>query len=150
MRHRVAAKCLSIALLVGVPLLPGCDSDEPEEASIDFVQPDAAASVSDRQTASVIGVDAFMRAGSEEEQPMVIEGVVSAVSSDENMMALIDRLEYEQCSSLSCAKLTLPVRWVGPMPRLGQTVHATGRVADEDSGKVFVAQTLNAVEVEAR
>ena len=91
-----------------------------------------------------------MRAGGEEEQPMVIEGVVSSVAGNEKMLTLIDRREYEQCNSLGCAKLTLPVRWDGPMPQLGQTVHTTGRVANEESGKVFVAQALNAVEVEAR
>ena len=98
-------------------------------------------------TSPIVGVDAFMQSADLLEQPVTVEGVVSAVATDLKMVALIDREEAERCGTLSCASLTLPVRWTGRMPALGQAVRATGQVESRDDGaRVFMANGLTTLD----
>lgn len=156
-----------VLLLAGAASVVGCEQQELQSEAAATVSPAQASSAAGAADAdavatdpagaelappdsatSVLGVDAFMRSTPGLEQPVTVEGVVSAVAADSQTLALIDRTEFEQCNMLSCAKLTLPVRWAGEMPELGHTVRVIGRVEDRAGGKVFVGRALTAAQAE--
>ncbi len=71
-----------------------------------------------------------------------IEGVVAQVYPENQLLGLIDRKEYAECNSVTCAKLILPVSWTGNMPKLKEQLLIKG-VVGEDKGKMlFVAENL--------
>ncbi len=75
-----------------------------------------------------------------------VVGVVSRLYPDREMLALIDLEEFRECRVVTCAKLTLPVRWRGGMPEVASTVQVTGEVQKDGMRKVFVAHALERVE----
>ncbi len=76
--------------------------------------------------------------------PIQVRGVVSAVSPEQKMLALIDRKEVEACGVTTCATLFLPVLWEGPLPRVGEQILVKGEVRPTDAKKlVFVASALD-------
>lgn len=85
----------------------------------------------------VLGVEKFMREVDRYPGTVRVEGVVSAVAADEHALTLIDRAELERCEVVTCAPLSLPVRWNGPMPSMRDVVRIAGQVQDE-KGKLFL------------
>ena len=90
----------------------------------------------------VVGVDTLMREAERRRGPAIVEGVVSQVFPDRDLMGLIDAEEFRKCKVVSCASLTLPVRWEGPMPELASTVRVDGEVQKEGVRLLFVARAL--------
>lgn len=94
----------------------------------------------------VVGVEALMHEVHRYRGTLQIEGAVSAASAETHMLALIDTKELEQCGVTTCAPLSLPVRWTGTLPAVGQLVRIEGSVSESDGKLVFIAQTLDPVE----
>ncbi len=90
----------------------------------------------------VVGVDTLMREAERRAGPATVEGVVSQVFPDRDLVGLIDAEEFRKCKVVTCASLTLPVRWKGPVPELASTVRVDGEVRQEGVRLVFVARAL--------
>ncbi len=90
----------------------------------------------------LVGVDTLMREAERRPGTATVEGVVSQVFPDRDLVGLIDVEEFRKCRVVSCASLTLPVRWKGPMPELASTVRVDGEVQKEGVRLLFVARTL--------
>lgn len=95
----------------------------------------------------VLGVEEFMRTPDNHQGTVRVQGVVSEVKPEAHLVVLIDRAEWEACGSVSCAPLSLPVRWTGPLPRVEESVEVRGRVQEETGKLVFVAEVLQPASV---
>lgn len=93
-------------------------------------------------TNTPVGVDALMQGIDRYHGALRVEGVVSAVSVEENVLGLIDLSELEKCGRTTCARFTLPIRWAGAMPAVGDVVRVEGEVTKANGKLVFVARTL--------
>jgi len=87
-------------------------------------------------TGGTLGVDQLMKNANKYNGSIRVEGVVSAVSRADHMLSLIDKEEFKKCGVVTCATLTLPVRWAGSMPSVRDEVFVQGEVK-ENSGKLF-------------
>jgi len=102
------------------------------------------------ETGEVLGVEAFMRNVDDHRGTARVEGVVSAVAAADQALTLIDVAELERCGVVTCAPLSLPVRWSGPMPSVPDVVRLTGEVQDQHGKLVFLANTLEKVNLETQ
>lgn len=91
---------------------------------------------------NIVDVDVFMRSNHRLGQTASIQGVVARIDAPKQMLALIDKAEFEECSTTTCAKLYLPVRWKGTMPAEKDVVVARGEIATEGDKLVFVASAI--------
>ena len=108
------------------------------------VSPPKASTIGAEQAA--IGVDALMQnVDAYLEDMVLVEGVVSAVDADRQTLALIDIGEYWSFRVITCADLTLPVRWSGPMPLEREAVQVKGKIQDVKGKLVFVGQKLEKI-----
>ena len=98
------------------------------------------------KTNAVLGVENFMRNVERYRGDVRVEGVVSAVSATNQTLGLIDVREYQSCGLKGCA-LSLPVHWTGEMPTVGQAIRTDGEVQKTKGKLVFVAKTLEKVEL---
>ena len=74
---------------------------------------------------------------------VTVRGVVSAVAPDTRILSVIDVREFAECRVTTCARLTLPVRWSGTMPAVGDYARVSGEVQVEQDGKLaFVATSV--------
>ena len=96
-------------------------------------------------TNEIADVDAFMRTDQQPGRAASVEGVVARVDASTKMIALIDKGEYEKCSSTTCSALYLPVRWTGTMPKEEDTVVVQGEVTAEGTKLLFVAKAIRKV-----
>jgi len=94
----------------------------------------------------VVGVEQLMRDVDQYRGTLQVQGAVSAASAETQTLALIDTKELEQCGVTTCAPLSLPVRWTGTLPAVGQLVCIQGAVSESGGKLVFIAQTLKPVE----
>lgn len=109
--------------------------------------PIAASPVAETSHSDVtIGVEAFMQNVDNHRGRIRVEGVVSVISATNQTLGLIDLREFRTCGLEQCAELTLPVRWTGAMPAVGQAVRADGEVQEARGKLVFVAQNLEKTE----
>ncbi len=97
----------------------------------------------------VLGIDDFMKNVDRYRAKVSLEGVVSTVAPEQKAVSLIDAKEFQACGvttcAQSCAQLTLPVQWGGPVPSVGDLVRLEGQ-AQEIKGKLmFVADKLEKV-----
>ncbi len=93
----------------------------------------------------VLGVDAFMKNVDHYRGKVSLEGVVSTVAPEQKAVSLIDAKEFQACGVTTCAQLTLPVQWRGPVPSVGDLVRIEGQ-AQEIKGKLmFVADKMEKV-----
>jgi hypothetical protein len=93
----------------------------------------------------VSGVDEFMKNADRYRGKVGLEGVVSAIVLEQQAISLIDAKEFQACGVTTCAQLTLPVQWRGPMPAMGDLVRIEGQ-AQEIKGKLmFMADKLEKV-----
>jgi hypothetical protein len=99
---------------------------------------------------NVIDVDGFMRSNHRPGQAASVQGVVARVDAPKQMLALIDKAEFEECSMTTCATLYLPVRWEGTMPAEKDIVVARGEIATEGDKLVFVASAIENQSANAR
>jgi len=95
---------------------------------------------------ATVGVWQFMRQLDRYPGPVTVEGVVSRVFPNRQMLALIDVQELKKCKVVTCAKLTLPVRWNGSMPEVKSIVRVDGEIREEGKHLVFFAKALKKVE----
>ena len=109
-------------------------------------QPGDGAVVTADTAMPVIGVEALMHDVDRYRGTLQVEGAVSAASAETQTLALIDTKELERCGVTTCAPLSLPVRWTGTLPAVGQLVRIEGSVSESDGKLVFIAQTLDPVE----
>ena len=103
------------------------------------------ASLSRGQVPAVIGVEDLMQNVERHRGTIRVEGVVSAVVSDRQVLTLIDTRELRECGVTTCARLKLPVRWTGAMPRVGEIVRVDGEVQAQEGKRLFIAGKLEAV-----
>jgi len=99
------------------------------------------------KTNAALGVENFMKNMKRYRGEVRVEGVVSAVSATNQMLGLIDVREFQTCGLKECGGLTLPVRWMGAMPTVGQAVRTDGEVQKTKGKLVFVAKTVEKVEL---
>lgn len=102
------------------------------------------------KTNAALGVETFMKNVDRYRGEVRVEGVVSSVSATNQTLGLIDVREFQTCGLEKCAELTLPVRWTGVMPTVGQAFRANGEVQKERGKLVFVAKTLEKFELPAK
>lgn len=91
---------------------------------------------------NVMDVELFMHSNQRPGQVASVQGVVARVDAPKQMLALIDKAEFEECSTTTCAALYLPVRWQGTMPAEKDVVVAEGKIATEGDKLVFVATAI--------
>jgi hypothetical protein len=93
----------------------------------------------------VSGVDDFMKNVDRYRGKVSLEGVVSAVSPEQQAVSLIDAKEFQACRVTTCAQLTLPIQWRGPMPAVGALVRVEGQARKIKGKLMFVADKLEKV-----
>jgi len=93
----------------------------------------------------VLEIDEFMRQPEAHPGRVRVQGIVSAVQSEAQLVTLIDRSEFDECGVATCAPLSLPVRWTGAMPQVKEGVEVTGRVQEETGKLIFVADAMEPV-----
>ncbi len=91
---------------------------------------------------AILGVDNFMKNVDRYRGKVSLEGVVSAVAPDQQAISLIDSGEFQDCGVTTCAQLTLPVQWRGPMPAVRDLVRLEGQSREVNGKLVFVADKL--------
>jgi hypothetical protein len=94
---------------------------------------------------AVLGVDDFMKNVDRYGGKVSLEGVVSAVAPEQQAVSLIDAKEFQACGVTTCAKLTLPVQWRGPLPAVGDLVRVEGQAQEVKGKLMFVADKLKKV-----
>ena len=72
-----------------------------------------------------------------------VEGIVTAVVPDRQMVALVDIEQYKKCGVLMCPTyLVLPVMWSGTMPSLKDAVIVEGQVKESGGKLILEAKSL--------
>jgi hypothetical protein len=94
---------------------------------------------------TVLGVDDFMKNVDRYRGKVSLEGAVSAVAPEQRTISLIDSGEFQYCGVTTCAQLTLPVQWRGPLPAVGDRVSIEGQAQEVKGKLVFVADKLEKV-----
>jgi hypothetical protein len=90
----------------------------------------------------VLGVDDFIKNVDRYRGKVTLEGVVSALTPEQQAISLIDSGEFQTCGVTTCAQLTLPVQWRGPLPAVGDQVSVEGQAQEVKGKLMFVAHKL--------
>jgi hypothetical protein len=96
-------------------------------------------------TPAVLGIDDFMKNVDRYPGKVSLEGVVSAVAPEQQVISLIDVQEFQACNVTTCAQLTLPVQWRGPMPAVRDLVRVVGQAQKIKGKLIFGAEKLDKV-----
>jgi hypothetical protein len=107
-------------------------------------QPQAVEVVS-AQSGGVLGVVELMKNVDRYRGSVRLEGVVSAVAPEVQALSLIDAKEFQTCGVVTCAQLTLPVRWTGPMPSPQDIIRLEGEVQQVSGKLIFKARALKKI-----
>jgi hypothetical protein len=94
---------------------------------------------------AILGVDEFMKNVDRYRGKVSLEGVVSAVAPEQQAISLIDSGEFQACEVTTCAQLTLPVQWRGPMPDVRDLVRVEGQAQEMKGKLIFAADKLEKV-----
>jgi hypothetical protein len=94
---------------------------------------------------AILGVDEFMKNVDRYRGKVSLEGVVSAITPELQAISLIDAKEFQACEVTTCAQLTLPVQWPGPMPAVRDLVRVEGQAQEVKGKLIFVADKLEKV-----
>lgn len=94
---------------------------------------------------AILGVDEFMKNVDRYRGKVSVEGVVSEVVPEKQAFSLIDPKEFQACGVTTCAQLTLPVQWRGPMPSVHNLVRVEGQAQEVKGKLMFVADKLEKV-----
>jgi hypothetical protein len=100
------------------------------------------ASASELKADAFLGVDQLMRDVDRYRGIILVEGIVSTVSPEAEMLALIDSKEYAKCGVVTCSTLSLPVHWKGSMPAVSKSVRIKGEVKEQEGKLVLEAREL--------
>lgn len=126
------AKSLSIVLITAILLVFSIGQDlQAGEAAV--------------SPPKVLGVDDFMKNVDRYRGKVSLEGVVSTVAPEQKTVSLIDAKEFQACGVTTCAQLTLPVLWRGPVPSVGDLVRVEGQAREIKGKLMFVADRLEKV-----
>jgi hypothetical protein len=90
----------------------------------------------------VVGVRQFMKNPDKYSGKISVQGVVSRVFHQEKLVVLIDIEELRECKVVTCARLTLPVRWAGPMPEVKSIIKVNGILGKEGNRLVLLAKSI--------
>lgn len=101
----------------------------------------AATGVAPAASASLVGVEAFMRGVDGLPRVVLVAGVVRRVSS--GGFELVDAAGCSDCAT-GCQPLVLPVRWSGSPPGVGDAVQVRGGAVERDGRLVFEATAVQA------
>ncbi len=126
------AKSISIAMTAAFLLIFGLSQILP-------------AGESARSPLKASGVDDFMKNVDRHRGKVTLQGVVSAVAPEQQAISLIDSGEFQACGVTTCAQLTLPVQWRGPMPTVRDLVRLEGQAREVKGKLMFVADKLEKV-----
>ena len=99
----------------------------------------------DDNSSPIVGVREFMKNVTKYQGRVSVEGVVSNISPKQKMLALRDTQEFRECKVVTCAQLTLPVRWKGEMPKVATVVRVHGEVRSEDGQRFFFARDIKTI-----
>jgi hypothetical protein len=141
MKVRVIIACAAV-IAVGIIIFTRTVGQN--RAPNQFTQPDFVS-----EPARSLDVDEFMTNIDHYNGLARIVGVVSEVWPEKEMLALIDVSEFKNCGVTDCARLTLPVCWPGSMPVDKDIVLVEGEVKESEEKLVFIAHTLEKVELES-
>jgi len=108
-------------------------------------KPPQAVGVVSPQSGGVLGVVELMKNVDRYRGTVRLEGVVSAVAPEEQALSLVDAKEFQTCGVVTCAQLTLPVRWTGPMPSAQDIIRLDGEVQEVSGKLIFKARTLEKI-----
>lgn len=76
---------------------------------------------------------------------ITVSGIMAGKSpQNPNIFGIFDLKEL-QCTTANCNKLYLPVRYQGPMPKLGDEVLVSGSLIKTSDGFIFSASNLKVV-----
>ena len=134
MQHRPKSFALAHLMVIVVAFLLVCSIGHSLQA--------AETSASSKAT---LGVDEFMKNVDRYRGTVSLEGVVSAVAPEQQAISLIDSGELQACGVTTCAQLTLPVQWRGPMPAVRDLVRVEGQTQEVKGKLMFVADKLEKV-----
>ncbi|MCL4500294.1 MAG: hypothetical protein M1438_00375 [Deltaproteobacteria bacterium] len=94
---------------------------------------------------AILGVDEFMKNVDRYKGKVSLEGVVSAITPEQQAIFLIDSGEFQACGVTTCTQLTLPVQWHGAMPAVRELVRIEGRAQEVKGKLMFVADKVEQV-----
>ncbi len=134
MRYKVLALGLSALAVLGIGIILSPLRDrEPD--------PVQAASLAESEKA-IVNVEDLMAKPDQHKGRVSVAGIVSGVSVEQKTLALIDRREFSECGVTTCAKLTLPIQWLGPMPDVEDEIILRGEIQNMNEKLIFVAKSL--------
>jgi len=91
---------------------------------------------------SIFNVDDIARSPERFTGQIIVEGVVSSVTPEQDTIGLIDSREYASCKVVTCSSFILPVQWSGFMPQVEDKVQITGSIEKFGEKYIFVANRL--------
>ncbi len=71
-----------------------------------------------------------------------VVGVVSRRDASKGTFSLIDCADCSKCRSAGCGPASLPVRWKGALPGVGERVRVKGAARDTREGKFLFAESV--------
>lgn len=90
----------------------------------------------------VVSVEGFAKNPySYSDKEIRLEGVVSFVYPESQMIVLIGNKEYASCGVVTCAINQIPVSYAGLMPKVKDFIVATGKVSQTNDGKLLFKAT---------
>ncbi len=114
-------------------------------AFLQFYSPVLQAGEAATKPQAILSIDDFMKNVDRYRGQVILEGVVSTVAPEQQAISLIDRGEFQACNVTTCAQLTLPVQWRGPMPAVRDLVRIEGQAQEVKGKLMFVADKLEKV-----
>jgi hypothetical protein len=91
---------------------------------------------------AILSVDEFMKNVDHYRGKVSLEGVVSAIAPEQQVISLIDAKEFQACGVTTCAQLTLPVQWRSPMPSERDLVRVEEQAQEVKGKLMFLADKL--------
>jgi hypothetical protein len=91
---------------------------------------------------TIVNVEDLMKKPDHYKGRISVVGVVSGVSAEQKTLAIIGRREFSECGVTTCAKLTLPIRWLGSMPDIKDEVLLEGEIQSVNGKLIFSAKSL--------
>jgi hypothetical protein len=99
--------------------------------------------VADSNPLAALGVDQLIKEVDRHKGLVRVEGIVTAVVPDKQMIALVDIEQFKKCGLLSCPTyLVLPILWSGAMPSLKDAVIIEGQVKESGGKLVFEGKQI--------
>lgn len=94
---------------------------------------------------AVLSVDDVATRPDHYKQRVAVRGVVSFVSTNDQVAVLISEAEFATCGT-ACPNVVLPVRWRGELPAIADRVIVQGEIEKTERGYLFNAASTEIVE----